>query len=185
MQLDFGVFMKEKIFSSLRILVAVFSLGVTVANAEQLGSDLDIVANKITAKGIAIKILSKAISPEALSQLKGEQREFVQKRFVSMISILNKSKIAWVGEGLQDFEGCRSDDYLGYVDGSLTSTIFICKTTLTKKPDYIAQVLIHESAHLAGEIDECRTTRWEVLAFRMAGLPLTHENGYMEHCKIH
>ncbi len=62
-----------------------------------------------------------------------------------------------------------------------TSDINVCSIALEYSNEILAQVLIHESIHIAGVEDECGTTYIETHIVHFAGQK-PFENGYVESC---
>lgn len=79
-----------------------------------------------------------------------------------------------------DHEPCINTERLAY-RLKKRPEVFICRQTLSESDLYIAQVLIHESAHIEGYDDECVATSFEITALFAAGyVPLNHS--YMRAC---
>jgi hypothetical protein len=66
---------------------------------------------------------------------------------------------------------CSGHSALFYVLPSHRQYIFFCESTVPfHGEEYLAESLIHESAHLAGYRDECQATHMQVYAMKSAGL---------------
>lgn len=103
--------------------------------------------------------------------------------FRSVRASLGAARSHWPTPG-NDFKGCSSHTLAFTRRGS--DQIYICAQTLYSghSSDYIAQVLIHEGAHVDGYYNECSATRVEVNAMRLSGVGLVFRNDYMEQCGI-
>lgn len=83
----------------------------------------------------------------------------------------------------RDFEDCGGAD-LAFLDNApgRASAIYLCAAALgTRLDEDIAQVLIHESAHLIVGSDECAATGLELQAVDLGG-GRPFANGYCEQC---
>jgi hypothetical protein len=81
-----------------------------------------------------------------------------------------------------DFERCLSKP--GLLASTGGTDISMCRTLIDNE-DLIgaAQVLIHETAHIAGNRNECYATLLELSAMEKAGLP-SFSNGYVDECEL-
>ncbi len=107
------------------------------------------------------------------------------KVFWKVLASLKAAPIEYPNEGY-DFKGC-TDRILAFVlsiAGVPQNRIYVCSRTMIEESPFIAQVLIHEAAHLRGYSSECDATKVEVGAMRHSGRGLVFRNGYMEKCGI-
>ncbi len=64
--------------------------------------------------------------------------------------------------------------------------IRLCSTLFDEKWDRssLAQILLHESAHVADIHDECMATKYEIGALKLAKKSISFESDYWKTCKI-
>ncbi len=64
--------------------------------------------------------------------------------------------------------------------------IRLCSTLFDEKWDRssLAQILLHESAHVAEIHDECMATKYEIGALKLAKKSISFESDYWKTCKI-
>jgi hypothetical protein len=74
---------------------------------------------------------------------------------------------------------------LAFVNLVSPHTIHICARARSASEKKLSQVLVHETAHVAGVHDECAATEIEVQVMRASGARLPFRNGYMKNCGIH
>ena len=96
---------------------------------------------------------------------------------------LRGTTVTWPNSG-QDFRACSANTLAFVIRG--INKIHLCARVArgSVSENYMAQVLIHESAHLAQYLNECDATRVEVNAMRTSGAGLAFRNGYMTQCRI-
>ena len=96
---------------------------------------------------------------------------------------LGRTTVTWPSRG-QNFKACGANVLAFVIRG--VNKIHLCAQVAHGNPsvNYMAQILIHESAHLALYWDECDATRVEVNAMRSSGAGLAFRNGYMTRCGI-
>lgn len=130
----------------------------------------------------ALLILSKAQKDEKTDQK-------FKKIFPKVENKLKETKILYPEQGY-DYKACK-EEVLAFVVPLRTwlpikNVIHLCNRVAYGNHDakYLAQILIHESAHLARYLNECSATRIEVAAMRGSGEGLAFSNGYMEECGI-
>lgn len=94
---------------------------------------------------------------------------------------LGRATIKWPRPGM-DLRGCK-DRVLAFVI-PFVPTIHLCAGAVygVYGEKGMAQILIHESAHVARHFDECDATRIEVNAMRMADEGIAFRNGYWQRC---
>lgn len=105
--------------------------------------------------------------------------------FDSLAPFIWKADIKWPKNGY-DFKGC-DENTLAFVilkGGKPLQTIYLCANAIENYSagKSMAQILIHETAHLAGFSDECDATTIEVGAMLFSGEGLAFRNAYMEKC---
>ncbi len=139
---------------------------------------------KITAKAEGVEIarqLAEKILEVAVENTKDPQTKTL---FRMVEAALKAAKINAPARG-KDLKGCQEDlSILAFVKVKSPKTIHLCSRAVKTNKKQLAQVLIHESAHVIGIHDECEATRVEVAAMRLSGATLAFENGYMEHCNL-
>lgn len=94
---------------------------------------------------------------------------------------LSNATIQFPKEGY-DFAAC-TEKTLGFVYLYDKSRIYLCGYALDNlRSQGLAQVLVHESAHLAGLRNECDATLIEITAMLFGRGSLVFRNGYVEKC---
>ena len=129
------------------------------------------------AKNLALTILSDAAAATEPAQ---------RTIFKTLMVALESAKLD-VPEPGKDLKQCqREQNVLAFVMTSEPHTIHLCQRALAKgQKKSLAQILIHETSHVAGVYDECQATRIEVAAMRDSRVGLAFHNGYMGRCGIH
>jgi hypothetical protein len=103
---------------------------------------------------------------------------------------LSRVKLNIPPEG-EDLEHCvqtpeqkeKGVGVLAFVNTRNRGVIHVCAVTSDMSNlKYVAQVLVHETAHTIGIDDECVATKTEVSAMRDSGVGLVFKNGYFEEC---
>lgn len=104
--------------------------------------------------------------------------------FNTMQGALDHATIRVAKKG-KSFKECVQDKaVLAFVMSNHPNTIHVCPRAAAADPKSLAQVLIHETAHVVGIHDECKATATEVTAMRGSGANLAFKNGYMKRCGI-
>lgn len=70
-----------------------------------------------------------------------------------------------------------------FVAHEQSDSIFVCDQALNYGPEFLAQVFVHESIHLAGVLDECKTTELERKMIA-AGGGQPFNNSYVSECGL-
>lgn len=86
----------------------------------------------------------------------------------------------------QDFPGCKKKvGVRAYVTRN-SGIIRLCATLFEENWDKqsLAQILLHESAHVAGIHDECLATKYEVGALKLAKRSISFKSDYWKKCGI-
>ncbi len=113
--------------------------------------------------------------------LKATQFEATADTYRKMVLYLYTANIHTPPSG-QNFSECKADT-LAYVLPYKPDDIYICSTLLGQPSLLVAQVLVHESAHLIGVHDECQATTFEFFAMKAAGLSLLNRS-YADQCGL-
>ncbi|MBI5631562.1 MAG: hypothetical protein HY921_11845 [Elusimicrobia bacterium] len=104
--------------------------------------------------------------------------------FNNVYSSLYSTLISWPNPGYE-FRGCKEGTLAFVLSG--TNMIYLCSRSVYGSysgSHSLAQILIHESAHLTGYWNECDATVVEVAAMRFSGEGLAFQNGYMRQCGL-
>lgn len=128
-------------------------------------------------RALALNILSRAY-PVELAQ--PESRTNLKARIYQRLS---RAKIFYVSSA-ENFPDCGPGGLAFVYPRRRNPEIYLCEFYKTLRPSQKAQTLIHESAHLAGIIDECDATQVEVEAMRASGEGLGYRNRYVRRCQI-
>ncbi len=95
------------------------------------------------------------------------------------------SNIQWLPRG-QNYPHCEKKPGVRAYVARNSGIIRLCSTLFDEKWDRpsLAQILLHESAHVAGIHDECMATKYEVGALKLAKKSISFESDYWKTCKI-
>lgn len=86
----------------------------------------------------------------------------------------------------QDFPHCKKKEGIRAFVTRGSGIIRLCETLFKENWDKssLAQILLHESAHVAGIHDECMATKYEVGSLKLAKKRISFENDYWKQCQI-
>lgn len=135
-------------------------------------------------KNLADNILKKAII-----NIKNTKRFIVYEKKLSKIRNALQSAELKIARSNKTYSACQSSNVLAFVKANeiaIRKRIYICKRTLKHyaRPQEMAQILIHEGAHLVKIFNECLATHNEYVAMVMGAKKLAFHNNYMEPCNI-
>lgn len=104
--------------------------------------------------------------------------------FMTVKSRLDNTSIYWPNPGY-DYKAC-DEGTIAFTFKGETKQIWLCQLALEEfiAEKSMAQVLIHESAHLTGFHKECDATTIEVGAMVLSDEGLAFENAYMKKCGL-
>ena len=117
---------------------------------------------------------------KASGKLHEKQEQSSAKVYEETYLNLRSAQIAWPS-GDQTFRGCK-EKTLAYAYIGGPKRIYLCRLSYEFNEKGLAQILVHESAHLQGYKDECDATFIEVGAVRWAGEDLAFKNAYWDSC---
>ncbi len=153
-----------------RIVILLF----TVSLFAQTAMAKDIRQQRVdNAAKTAIKIIDKALTRNSPMQ-----ETLLQMR-------QSFGDIQWLPHG-QNFPHCLKKPGIRAFVTNGTSTIHLCATLFDEDwdQDSMAQILLHESAHVAGIHDECLTTKYEIGALKLAKKSISFKSDYWKTCHI-
>ena len=157
----------KKVFCALKFATILMGINLAVTSSAK-ADDLS------TERALAVQILLKAASNAGSVAL--------QNKFLQMSQILQSAPLNVPPDG-SDFQNCDAGK-LAYTAPTISNGIYICNLLQSQGSLYIAQVLIHESAHLAGYPNECDATTIEMAAMNASGVGLVMRNAYMDGCGL-
>lgn len=80
---------------------------------------------------------------------------------------------------------CTGNTFAYTIPLSFSNTIYICRTIIDQDRDMsLAQILIHEAAHLAGHKSECSATEIELNAMRAGVCGVAFYSSYVWSCGL-
>jgi len=78
---------------------------------------------------------------------------------------------------------CAGGNVLDFAVNYVGKDMNVCPIGLFQSPELMAQIFIHEGAHLVAGGDECKATVIETVAMLQSDTPVALANGYWEKCK--
>lgn len=78
---------------------------------------------------------------------------------------------------------CSGGNVLAFAINYVGKDMNVCPIGLFQSPELMAQIFIHEGAHLVTGGDECKATVIETVAMLQSDIPVALANGYWEQCK--
>ncbi len=121
----------------------------------------------------AIKIIDKALTRNSpMQEVLLEMRQ-------------SFGDIQWLPHG-QNFPHCLKKPGIRAFVTHGVRTIHLCANLFEEEWDQnsMAQILLHESAHVAGIHDECQTTKYEIGALKLAKKRISFQSDYWKSCHI-
>lgn len=79
---------------------------------------------------------------------------------------------------------CSSGNVMAFAVNYVGTDMNVCPIGLFQSTELMAQIFIHEGAHLVAGGDECKATLIEILSMLQSEVPTALANGYWERCKI-
>lgn len=101
---------------------------------------------------------------------------------------LEQSRLHFSPSRFPELDGC-SEATMAFTQAQFYGTvrfkeIHICRGLLQHSEKAIAQVLIHEAAHIAGYGTECAATEVALLVMNLSGIGSQFESDYLEECGL-
>lgn len=127
---------------------------------------------------VALEILTKATTNATING-----QVAASTAFQKVQDGLKQSTLSWPRDGY-DFTKCTNTQEQGltlaYVMDDRENKIYLCATLKHRTNPFIAQTLIHQTAHLLGYHDECDATMVEVGAMRWSHQGLVYRHNLCE-----
>lgn len=152
--------------------IVVLILGMSLVAQSALAKDIR--QQKVDNAAVsAIKVIDKALTRNSPMQ-----EVLLQMR-------QSFGDIRWLPHG-QNFPHCTSKPGIRAFVPKGSGTIHLCATLFDEDWDQssLAQILLHESAHVAGVHDECLTTKYEIGALKLAKKSISFKSNYWKSCHI-
>lgn len=143
----------------------------------QLETSEKVKANSQDAYDLALQILEHAVAHN-----KWQGGRYTQNRIIQ--NVLNRLKMTKL-EVIDPSSSHRfcTRGVMAFTLNNIGKSIIICPQSIQLDIDQLAQIIVHEAAHLVMGGNECLATQFEVIVMASSPTSIIHRNGYWEQCQ--